>query len=63
VRGASGPPGDGPTGTGAGSRHHVQLLRVARRDLVVMRPAVISAMNTNGIGVAFAGIMAFARGG
>jgi len=28
-----------------------------------MRPAVISAMSTNGIGVAFAGIMAFARGG
>jgi hypothetical protein len=30
---------------------------------VIMRPAVISTMNTNGIRVAFAGIMAFALGG
>jgi hypothetical protein len=29
---------------------------------VIMRPAVISAMSTNGIGVAIAGINAFARG-
>jgi hypothetical protein len=63
MRGASSPPGHGPTGTGAGSRHHVQQPRAARRDLVIMRPAVISAMSTNGIGVAIPGIMAFARGG
>jgi hypothetical protein len=62
ARGASNPPGDSPPGTGAGSRHHVQSLRVARRNLVIMRPAVISAMSTNGIGVAIAGINAFARG-
>jgi hypothetical protein len=30
---------------------------------VIMRPAVINTMSTNGIGIAFAGIMAFALGG
>jgi hypothetical protein len=30
---------------------------------VIMRPAVISTTSTNGTGVAFAGIMAFARDG
>jgi hypothetical protein len=63
ARGARSPPGDGRTGTGAGSRHHVQLHRAARRDLLIMRPAVIITMSLNGIGVAFAGIMAFALGG
>jgi hypothetical protein len=30
---------------------------------MIMRPAVISTMSTNGIGVACAGIVAFAPGG